>query len=117
MAIAAFTADAQQRYLSGAWAAMASGDTGAPQQIDPSALVTVSTISGTFSAQTLTWEGSIEEGTPTAWFPIPDIKGVLMTQTAAGILGTGQPVRWIRPNMGGAGATAIVTRVTAVRAG
>ena len=113
MAIAAFTYDAQQRNSTGAWAALASGDTGAPVQVAPDALISVQAISGTFAAQTLTWEGSLDG---VNFVQLPDIKGVLMAMTAPGLLGVGQPIQWIRPNMGGAGASAVITRLVAVRA-
>lgn len=115
MTVQAFTPDSQQRFFAGAWAAMATGDTGAPQAIEPSALVTVVTQAGTFGSGQVTWEASFDGGT--TWVPCIDIKGTLINQSqvAATGLGTGYPM--VRPNCNGTGASGIICRILAVRAG
>ena len=114
MAIAAFTAGASTRSTNGTWAALASGDTGAPVEVDASAVVTVQCTGGTFAGQTLTWEASLDGAN---WAVCSDIKGTAMTLTAPGLLGVGPAIRWIRPNLGGAGATGVTCALVAARWG
>jgi hypothetical protein len=114
MAIQAFTADAQSRFTSGVWAALSTGDIGAPLQVDPTAIITVHCTAGTFGGSTLTWQGSLDG---TNWDTIPDIKGVLMTQTATGILGVGQPIQFIRPSVAAGAGSGIICRIVVARMG
>jgi len=108
MAVQPVTSALAQSYDNVTWAAMATGDTGAPYDlVNARAVAGAVQIEGTFSGATVTLQAS---NNGTNWYAVKDISGSDIALTAAGLREFSTAARYLRPSAAsGSGSALLVT--------
>lgn len=91
------------------WSAMASGDVGKGIKMAMFPDKTVQLISGTVGSATLGFDGSLDssDGTDGTWDVLHDPQGNLIALETTNMEGVLENPKWIRPNVGGSGGSAL----------